>query len=154
MRIFLDTNVILENFLVREDFKTAHNLFHALKGQKHELFMSVGSFYTMIFLVDKYLRKVIGLIGDDRVKRLRQIMSNILQAVSVAEHDNESLLRGIKNEAFKDVEDGCQYELAIKAGCTLLLTFNSHDFPSDGKGNIKVMTPAEYLEQQENESLE
>ena len=43
MRIFLDTNVILENFLVREDFKTAHNLFHAMQGQKHELFMSVGS---------------------------------------------------------------------------------------------------------------
>ena len=130
MRIFLDTNVILENFLAREDFKTAHNLFRAMQGQNHELFMSVGSFYTMIFLVDKYLRKVFGLIGDERVKMLRQIMSNILQTVSVAEHDNESLLRGIKNEAFKDVEDGCQYELAMKAGCTLLLTFNSHDYPS------------------------
>ena len=154
MRIFLDTNVILENFLAREDFKTAHNLFHAMQGQKHELFMSVGSFYTMIFLVDKYLRKVIGLIGDDRVKMLRQMMSNILQTVSVAEHDKESLLRGLKNEAFKDVEDGCQYELAMKTGCTLLLTFNSHDFPSDGNGNVKVMTPAEYLDLQENKSLE
>jgi predicted nucleic acid-binding protein len=40
MKIFLDTNVILENFLVREDFETAHNLFHAMQGQKHELFMS------------------------------------------------------------------------------------------------------------------
>lgn len=148
MRIFLDTNVILENFLAREDFKTAHNLFRAMQGQNHELFMSVGSFYTMIFLVDKYLRKVFGLIGDERVKMLRQIMSNILQTVSVAEHDNESLLRGIKNEAFKDVEDGCQYELAMKAGCTLLLTFNSHDYPSDDIGSVKVMTPTEYLEQQ------
>lgn len=148
MRIFLDTNVILENFLAREDFKTAHNLFRAMQGQNHELFMSVGSFYTMIFLVDKYLRKVFGLIGDERVKMLRQMMSNILQTVSVAEHDNESLLRGIKNEAFKDVEDGCQYELAMKAGCTLLLTFNSHDYPSDDIGSVKVMTPTEYLEQQ------
>ena len=114
--------------------------------------MSVGSFYTMIFLVDKYLRKVVGLIGNDRVKMLRQIMSNILQTVSVAEHDNESLLRGIKNETFKDIEDGCQYELAMRSGCTLLLTFNSHDYPSDDIGNVKVMTPAEYLEQQENKN--
>ena len=104
MRIFLDTNVILENFLVREDFKTAHNLFHAMQGQKHELY------------------------------------------------DNESLLRGIKNETFKDIEDGCQYELAMRSGCTLLLTFNSHDYPSDDIGNVKVMTPAEYLEQQENKN--
>ena len=44
-------------------------------------------------------------------------------------------------EDFKDVEDGCQYELAMKAGCTLLLTFNSHDFPSDDIGSVKVMTP-------------
>ena len=144
MKIFLDTNFILENFLVREDFETAHNLFHAMQGQKHELFMSVGSFYTMIFLVDKYLRKVVGLIGDDRVKMLRQMMSNILQTVSVAEHDNESLLRGIKNDSFKDVEDGCQYELAMKAGCTLLLTFNSHDFPSDDIGSVKVLTPVSF----------
>jgi predicted nucleic acid-binding protein len=154
MRIFLDTNVILENFLAREDFKTAHNLFRAMQGQNHELFMSVGSFYTMIFLVDKYLRKVVGLIGDERVKMLRQMMSNILQTVSVAEHDNESLLRGIKNDSFKDVEDGCQYELAMKAGCTLLLTFNSHDFPSDDIGSVKVLTPGEFLEQQENKISE
>ena len=72
--------------------------------------------------------------------------------MSVAEHDNESLLRGIKNEAFKDVEDGCQYELAMRTGCTLLLTFNSHDYSSDDTGSVKVMTPAEYLEQRENKS--
>ena len=145
MRIFLDTNVILENFLAREDYSTAHALFQTLQGQKHDLCMSVGSFYTMIYLVDKYLRKVIGLTGDNRVTMLRKMMSNILQTVSVAEHDNESLLRGIRNEAIKDVEDGCQYELALKAGCALLLTFNSHDFPSGG--NVTVLTPAEYLEQ-------
>lgn len=54
MRIFLDTNVILEYFLDREDGKTANRLFALLQEQKHSLYMTVGSFYTMIFLVDKY----------------------------------------------------------------------------------------------------
>ena len=62
MRIFLDTNVILENFLAREDFVTAHNLFHAMQ--------------------------------------------------------------------------------------------RPHDYPSDDKGSLKVMTPAEYLQEQENKSSE
>ena len=64
MKIFLDTNVILENFLVREDFSVAHKLFLELQKQKHQLCMSVGGFYTMIFLVDKYLRKEMGLIAE------------------------------------------------------------------------------------------
>ena len=146
MKIFLDTNVILENFLIREDFSVAHRLFLELQKQKHQLCMSVGGFYTMIFLVDKYLRKEMGLIGNNRVLMLRQIMSNILQTVRVAEHDNDSLLRGINNVDFTDVEDGCQFELAMKAGCNLLLTFNSSDFPSNEEGTVKVMTPQEFLD--------
>ena len=61
MKVFLDTNVILEFFLDREDGKTAGRLFSLLQEQKHSLFMTVGSFYTMMFLVDKYLRKERGL---------------------------------------------------------------------------------------------
>jgi predicted nucleic acid-binding protein len=151
MRIFLDTNVILENFLAREDFPTAHSLFQALRGQKHELCISVGSFYTMIYLVDKYLKKVVGLTGDERVRTLRQMMSNILKNVGVVEHDNESLLRGINNEVFKDVEDGCQYELAMRTGCAMLLTFNKSDYPSERDAGVRVMTPQEYLEEMDKD---
>lgn len=112
MKIFLDTNVILENFLLREEFTTAHRLFEKLHKGNNVIIMSVGSFYTMIFLVDKYLRKERRLIGNVRIMILRQIMSNILQTIRVAEHDNDSLLRGINNVLFKDIEDGCQYQVA------------------------------------------
>jgi predicted nucleic acid-binding protein len=57
MKVFLDTNVILEFFLEREEFSTVHLLFKKLFEQSCIMFMSVGSYYTMIFLVDKYLRK-------------------------------------------------------------------------------------------------
>ena len=52
MRVFLDTNVILEFFIEREDVRTAAQLFSRLKDEKAELYMSVGSFYTMLFLID------------------------------------------------------------------------------------------------------
>ena len=114
MKVFLDTNVILENFLEREEFSIVSRLFKKLYEQKCVLFMSVGSFYTMIFLVDKYLRKEMRFSGDVRIVALRQIMSNILKTVQVAEHDNESLLQGVLNQDFLDIEDGCQFELAGK----------------------------------------
>ena len=40
--------------------------------------MTVGSFYTMIFLVDKYLRKERGLQGEVRLQFLRELMSDML----------------------------------------------------------------------------
>jgi predicted nucleic-acid-binding protein len=43
MRVFLDTNVILEFFIEREDVRTAAQLFNRLKDEKAEMYMSVGS---------------------------------------------------------------------------------------------------------------
>ena len=146
MNIFIDTNVILENFIIREDFNTVHLLFQRLQQEKHPLYMSVGSFYTMVFLIDKYLRKKLELLGEERISALRQIMTKILQTIRVAEHDNESLLRGVNNIQFKDVEDSCQYELAQKVGCEILLTFNISDFPTGNESPVQVLTPQQYLE--------
>lgn len=145
MRIFVDTNVILEKFLGREKFAVADRLFKMLKFQGHEMLMSVGAFYTMIFLVDKYLKKELGIVGPDRILLLRSIMSDTLKILQVAEHDNASLLRGIDNVQFKDLEDGCQYELAMKSGCSMLLTFNISDYPLDEKASLKVLTPQDYI---------
>jgi hypothetical protein len=81
MRAFLDTNVISEFFLDREAGKTACQLFAKLQEQKHSLYMTVGSFYTMIFLVDKYLKRERGLQGDVRLQVLRELMSDILRVI-------------------------------------------------------------------------
>ena len=145
MKIFVDTNVILENFLQRENYNVTHRLFDLLKKQEHVLIMSSGSFYTMVFLVDKYLKREHGMSGEVRLMALRQIMSGILKDIRVAEHDNESLLCGLNNPQFKDIEDGCQYELAKKAACELLLTFNTSDYPTNTELGVMVLSPSEYI---------
>ena len=33
MNIFIDTNVVLENFIIREDFNTAHQLFQIFQQE-------------------------------------------------------------------------------------------------------------------------
>ena len=146
MKVFLDTNVILEYFLDREDGKTAGQLFALLQEQKHSLFMTVGSFYTMIFLVDKYLRKERELQGEMRLLVLRKLMSDILRVIKVAGHNKSSLLRSISDIQFKDIEDSCQYQAAQRAGCEVLITFNVIDYHVAEGAVPCVMTPQEFLD--------
>ncbi len=146
MKILLDTNVILENFLQRERYTTTHRLLENLKKQGHTMYISSGSFYTMAFLVDKYLKRECGMMGEKRLVTLRQIMLGILNGVNVAEHNKASLIQGVTNLVFKDIEDSCQFEAAKKAGCKLLLTFNISDYPCDTNSGVTVLSPAEYLD--------
>ena len=142
MRVFLDTNVILEFFIEREDVRTAAQLFKRLKEEKAEMYMSVGSFYTMLFLIDKYLRKELGLTGDVRIATLRSLAVKIVKAISVVEQDNESLLRGVEDMQYKDIEDSCQYQAAVMAGCDYIITYNVKDYPHT---LLPVLSPSDFL---------
>ena len=108
--------------------------------------MTVGSFYTMIFLMDKYLKKERGLQGEVRLQVLRELLSDILRVIKVAGHNKSSLLRGITDTEYKDLEDSCQYQAACKEGCKLLITFNESDFKVGEGSPVKVMTPQAFLE--------
>ena len=142
MKVFLDTNVILELFIEREDVRTAAQLFKRLMDDKAELYMSVGSFYTMLFLIDKYLRKELGLTGDIRIAILRSLALKIVKAISVAGHDSESLLRGVENIQFNDIEDSCQHEAAVTKCCDCIITYNVKDYPHS---LLPVLSPSDFL---------
>ena len=146
MNILIDTNVILENFLQRERYDVTHRLFGNIRKQGHAMFISTGSFYTMVFLVDKYLKRECGMTGEMRLVTLRQLMLGILNDFDVAGHDKASLIRSVNNTTFKDIEDGCQFEAAKNADCKLLLTFNISDYPTNVNSSVTVLSPEEYLD--------
>lgn len=64
----------------------------------------------------------------------------------MVEHDKESLIRSVEDEAFSDLEDSCQYQAAYKEGCTLLVTFNNSDYKVNDDAPVKVVTPQELLD--------
>ena len=146
MKVLVDTNVILELILQRENVGFAKRSLSVLSQGVHEMYLTVGGFYGMLYTVDNYLRKVMELKKPDRIEALRSIMIQILNKFQVAEHDRKSLLRGIEDKSFSDLEDSCQYQAASKEGCTLLLTFNKSDFVVEDDVPVKVMTPQEFLE--------
>ena len=151
MKVFLDTNVILEYFAIREEYETVQSLYQHFYNRHDTLYMSVGSFYTIVFLIERVLKKEAGLKGETRIKALRDIMGRILRTILVAEHDNDSLLRGISDVRFDDLEDSCQYELACKAECDFLITFNIGDFTVKNDSAVRVLTPKEFLATIESE---
>lgn len=144
MKVLIDSNVILEVILHREEYETANNVLVCLYKGKHEMFMTTGCFYGMLYVVEKYLRKEMRLVNPERTDTLRSIMAKVLSLMKVAGHDNESLLRGINDSKFIDLEDSCQYQAAVKEGCDCLISFNVKDYAMGA--SIKVMTPWEFLE--------
>ena len=120
MKVLVDTNVILEVILQREQAEVAKRSLSMLSQGNHEMFLTVGGFYGMLYTVENYLRKVMEMKKPDRIDALRLIMKQVLNKFQVVEHDRKSLLRSIDDKAFIDLEDSCQYQVVLKEGCGLV----------------------------------
>lgn len=142
MRILIDSNVILEVILQREEYDVANSLLEKLYKDKHEILLTTGCFYGMLYTVDKYLSKVMKMVNPERTNTLRSIMAKVLSLMNVAGHDRESLLRAVGDGGFVDLEDSCQHQAALKGQCDYLLTFNVKDYEGS---QIPVLTPQDFL---------
>lgn len=139
MKVFVDTNVILDYVLQREHYAEAKRVIAQEIASNCELLMSVGGFYTMLFVVDKYFRKDLRQSRSEAEAQTRDVMRKVLSVFSVADHDNASLLKGIDDGQFHDLEDSCQYQLALKHGCDKILTFNVSDYPADTCKEVAIV---------------
>lgn len=146
MKVFIDTNVILEYFMQREKYEVAEKLLKELRSRNVQMFMSVGAFYTIHFIILKYLHKEQGLVGEECLQNLRIILNKILQMFDVAEHDKNSLLRGISNKEYKDIEDSCQYQVAQKVDCEALVSFNISDYKESADVHVRIYTPQQFID--------
>ena len=144
MKIFFDTNVVIEHLIRRERFDTVKQVINRTVGGGHELYMSAGGFYTILYVVDRFLGKELRLEKEARIAVLRNMAQGLLNSYRIAGHDNESLMRGVDDLRFDDLEDGCQLQAAVSAGCQCLLTFNEKDYPAVDR-QIEVVTPEHFL---------
>lgn len=142
MKILIDTNIILEIILQREQFGVANHLLTALSDGSHQIYMTSGGFYGMLFTVDKYFKKVMAMQEPLRTDAVRSVMTQVLSIIDVAGQDKKSLLDGIQDMNFKDLEDSCQHQAALKERCDYLLTFNVKDYVG---ATIPVLTPQEFI---------
>lgn len=142
MKVFCDTNIILEFLFKRKEAEAIRNIFHYLDQRKIEKFVSAGSFYTVTYLIDNHLKKE-GFEKGMRIETLRRILSTLfLEYTIVGALDWKA---GIEDPAFDDIEDSYQYQAALYAKCDVLITLNAKDFKYAKSKKLQTCTPTDFV---------
>lgn len=143
MKIFCDTNIIIE-FLCRREQANLIERILRFEPDQNQYFISIGSFYTITFIIEKYLRKNTELSVDQRLEKLREILLSILYDFNLASLPLQNLKQGVNDSRYIDLEDSYQYQAAISSQCDVLLTINKKDFSSSDI--LSIYTPQEFIE--------
>ena len=132
MRVFVDTNVLLDVLAHREKFydASARIWTFAERGQI-EAFISTISFNNVYYIIRKAQDKK---TADTAMKLLRDVFDSIPP-------DTRILNQAIDSE-FNDFEDALQFHSAVRCQADYLITRNPADFPTTKPA---VLTPEEFM---------
>ena len=132
MKLFLDTNVMLDFLGEREPFYiSAAKIATLADKRKLTIIVSALSFATVSYFLTKYE----GLkVTKDKLRKFKIISG-------ICELDELIIEKGL-NSDFPDFEDSLHYFSALRTECDIIVTRNGKDFK---KSQIPVMTPDEFL---------
>lgn len=130
-KLFLDTNIILDVILEREEMPIAAQILTLGEQGKAHLCVS----YLTIANVAYVIRK------GRTTSEIRSIITDLKQFVNILPMTSGQLDIALGVEA-NDFEDVLQYECARDAGCDIIITRNEQDF---GFSAIPVMNPSDYI---------
>ena len=133
MRLFIDTNVIVDLLAARTPFlRDAAQLFTLADTGKVKLFTSSIAVTTTFYLLQK----------EVKLEVARAAIQKLLTMVKVVDAGHSGIIRAINDLQFNDFEDAVQHQSALAAKAKILVTRNEKDF---GKSAISVMTPKQVL---------
>ena len=132
MKIFLDTNVILDVLIKREPFYIDSSKVLTLVNEK-----IVSGYISAITINNIYyiLRKL-----KDK-ETAKNFITEILVSFEIIALTKDILSRANKI-SIDDYEDGIQFFSALDCGCDFLITRNDKDYPRIG---IKIISPEEFI---------
>lgn len=144
MRIFCDSNIIVELVERRRYFQEVYNILSLRNG--NTFFISEGCVYTLAYLIDQHVRRK-GVCNPQRTVMVKQQLLSLLHLFEVVHVSKDGLERCLASAAFTDIEDGFQYQAALACGAEVLLTINDKDFQDADQSVIKILTPQAFAEQ-------
>ncbi len=132
MKVFLDTNVMLDFLGEREPFYlTSAKIATLADKRKIEIVVSALSYVTVSYFLTKY----------EGIEKTKDKLRKFKIISKICELDEKIIEKGL-NSNFSDYEDSLQYFSALRMECDILITRNGKDF----KGvRIPVLTPNEFL---------
>lgn len=132
MKIFLDTNILLDVLVGREPhYPPSSRIWTLVREEMIEGYLSAISVNNLYYIIRKL---------KDR-QTAEAFVDQVLEDFSIIGL-NSRILRQARTVPKKDYEDLIQYFSAIGEGCEFLVTRNKKDFPAIG---IQLVTPQEVL---------
>ena len=133
MKVFLDTNIVIDLLDKREPFYIdAVKLFTLAYQKKITLFVSPMTYATASYLLRKHGKE-----------GMRILLNNFRQLSQITTAD-ERVVDAALASSFDDYEDALQYYSALTRNVDVIVTRNKKDFMS---ASIPVLSPAELLKQ-------
>lgn len=131
MKVFLDTNIIIDLIQQREGYEYAANILQNSENGAYELYTSTLSMVNIAYILRKFYKgdRLYGLLAD-----LREIIKVI--SVSSFAYDN-----AMKSKA-KDFEDAVQLFSALENNMNCIVTRNIDDFI---EGYLPIYTPSDFI---------
>lgn len=144
MKIYLDTNVVLEFFIHRTQFSQVKDILEVAQQGKLEACMSPISLSTVVYLLGIHLKQN-GIHEPQKRMEIRALLNDLLGYVHLIDISENFCKEAINDNSFKDIEDSLQYYCAYENRCTSLVTINLKHFPSFDKG-IEILRPIEFVD--------
>ena len=132
MKLYLDTNVILDLILNRKPFfDDIARIVTLYEMRKCKLYTSSVSIVNCNYILGKNIDR------KEVISNLK-ILRSFCGILEVSELEIDKSL----HSNFKDFEDAVQYYACLKNNCDFIITRDLKDFKNS---EISVMTPAEFL---------
>jgi predicted nucleic acid-binding protein len=132
IKLFIDSDVILDVLIEREEYLHAAELMTCLVEKKYEGYTTPVVIANIHYIMSKYasFKKSI-----QNIKRLRSFLS-ILTI-------DEEIIDSALHSEFKDFEDAIQYAASKQNGIDFIITRNKGDYKTS---DITVLDAREFLE--------
>ncbi len=133
MRVFLDTNILLDTIVSRDNLSFAQNAATILSLGDNgtvELYMSALSVPTIAYVLKNMTPAA-----------KKTIISELVDIVKVLPSLPEHIAKMLESQ-MSDIEDALQVQSAAEGGCDVIVTRNIHDFKLS---EIPAISPDEFL---------
>ena len=133
MRAYVDTNILVDLVLSRQEFlPNAQRVFAIGYAGEAQLVVSALSFVNTVYLGRKYKFPM-----DDVLSKLRMIAD----FVDVSDLSGQNVV-DMLNSGWRDYEDATQHRSAIDEQADCIVTRNKKDFKAS---TLPVLTPLEFF---------
>ena len=133
MQVLIDTNVVLDVLLNRDDFVRDAVAILKLPESSVQKYVSASAITDIYYIARQEIK--------DKAE-VKKLLKTLLQIIHVADVSEDNILTALDSD-WSDFEDSVQNAVAESHNYDAVITRNKGDYK---KSNLKVFSPKEFLE--------